>query len=1401
MIKSDGHQEGRKCMLLLQIVMMVLVLGHVTGISRGTADLSYAVMQVPDVVVAGGLDGRVYAVNAWSGQVLWSFDSGGPMVDSSQCLGVNPATSSDMPPTYQSPAARPHKETNEDVGVDGNVYVLKTRPDDKKVEDRSIMQQQMAAARAVAASTAFMSQLVPSYDGRLYHFSKSKVKELGMTMADIVNLNGPVRVAVDTSGESTVDSSAADILLFGEKKVEMFTLNAASGLRRPYSSSAGSTSEILFGRSEFMTRAVHFRNASSARCFKISEFFLEFTRQAHCSVGDGGRNMVPDIFVMPKDPNSALVDEGSTIVAFDPWTGKQLWEFEVPNFDVLAVYGVSTMRGSTFYKWKVDGPSSKASKRVCSPSRVATDDSHRRQHWIDASSSQQSGNDEDEKLEGEDSKVDQQLVRVVPHTWSAMESRFRLRLMGDHYFLESTEDGGVALNDNDARIAYDSPTFHGRQDDDVHDYHDDTGSRSRRQILWEPIVNDGKQAWGCYVKGLSASLAQSAIKTMDQSQFFTSHVHRLIIQRPGEENITISSVISRSLMRMNALSVDGQLPLLENGAPVIALSTDIGANAGTATEAMVMEKFSRLAVNEAASILLNGGRIVGKQNLLQDDPDADSGVTTSTSSASSLTDMIPRCVSTSSPSIEISRQGSALMGRRLSLLYVEDKESTEVDVSDVYEALLPVREEDAEYLSPTTDHMFENERFELADFDDNIFYEGNDSAATMNGAKSMSSSGESTMGSCCSNSDSDSSHGVNKLHGDHDMQSTQEDETTDEKSMEEKSSARDSSGSSSSESGSSPNDAEVLFPFVCQSRFVNEFEELSAIGKGGFGQVMLAENRLDGREYAIKRVGLNLKHQTSKTLQKFLREVKILALLDHPNIVRYYQAWLEKVEESAKAILIAPSSVVSDTSSVGGLADAKNYSTSNLLAPISELEFSGNQRQLERFYSDGGVVSDYDNDDGFDWERGSSSGIEDDNGWKEEDLVVQNKPRTSKLPFRGSSSDSPAAHHVDEDSSLSAAEKCDHWLYIQMQYCAGRNLADYLAVPTRPMELSRMLKIFVQIASALMHVHSCGLIHRDLKPANIFVADVERDEIKLGDFGLSRYAANVNNLNAPTSLDDPAQQGPASSGLLETHLSTSMWSNMSESNEVTAGVGTYLYASPEQVAGKKYNAKTDIYSLGMILFELCHERFGTTMERYITLRNARDSNFPTDLRAAKRCPEILDMLRKLLSHDPTARPTANEVVQWGQMMYETSLAQKAMDVVRSPRNLERTRSATGAYPFVPGIDHLMAGALDAVTPTFSLKVEAAMEHCSGEDGGERRLPNHDLLKQVCDVIAGVENGMVEIKKCGLHMESEGVTILEFELDPQNALVHAPDSDVESSVIMAIEALAGVQIVHRVSRID
>ena len=99
-------------------------------------------------------------------------------------------------------------------------------------------------------------------------------------------------------------------------------------------------------------------------------------------------------------------------------------------------------------------------------------------------------------------------------------------------------------------------------------------------------------------------------------------------------------------------------------------------------------------------------------------------------------------------------------------------------------------------------------------------------------------------------------------------------------------------------------------PLVQYARYASELEELEALGRGGFGSVVRCRNKLDGRDYAIKKVTIqggalsgninNLdlevlqqqqqQQQFQQELARVLREVKVLAVLDHPNIVRYFTA-------------------------------------------------------------------------------------------------------------------------------------------------------------------------------------------------------------------------------------------------------------------------------------------------------------------------------------------------------------------------------------------------------------------------------------------------------------------------------------------------------------------------------
>lgn len=81
------------------------------------------------------------------------------------------------------------------------------------------------------------------------------------------------------------------------------------------------------------------------------------------------------------------------------------------------------------------------------------------------------------------------------------------------------------------------------------------------------------------------------------------------------------------------------------------------------------------------------------------------------------------------------------------------------------------------------------------------------------------------------------------------------------------------------------------------SRLLSEFETLQFLGSGGFGDVLKVRNKLDGNIYAIKRILLDAKSRQLN--KKITREVKLLSRLNHENIVRYYNSWLETVRSDS----------------------------------------------------------------------------------------------------------------------------------------------------------------------------------------------------------------------------------------------------------------------------------------------------------------------------------------------------------------------------------------------------------------------------------------------------------------------------------------------------------------------
>lgn len=182
----------------------------------------------------------------------------------------------------------------------------------------------------------------------------------------------------------------------------------------------------------------------------------------------------------------------------------------------------------------------------------------------------------------------------------------------------------------------------------------------------------------------------------------------------------------------------------------------------------------------------------------------------------------------------------------------------------------------------------------------------------------------------------------------------------------------------------------------------------------------------------------------------------------------------------------------------------------------------------------------------------------------------------------------------------------DGCLFIVMELLRGHDLARLLADHRVPLPLERALNVARQTAVALAAAHGSGVVHRDLKPANLFVQP--GDQVKICDFGIARTA----------------------------HDSVVL---------TTAGrvVGTPLYMSPEQWHGAEIDARTDLYSLGCVLYELLAGRPPfRTQGSVFALMHQHLEGLPTPLRERRPdLPEHLaNLVLRMLAKDPAERPDA-----------------------------------------------------------------------------------------------------------------------------------------------------------------
>src|SRR5277367_4670263 len=283
----------------------------------------------------------------------------------------------------------------------------------------------------------------------------------------------------------------------------------------------------------------------------------------------------------------------------------------------------------------------------------------------------------------------------------------------------------------------------------------------------------------------------------------------------------------------------------------------------------------------------------------------------------------------------------------------------------------------------------------------------------------------------------------------------------------------------------------------------------------------------------------------------------------------------------------------------------------------------------------------------------------------EREVAVKLVSETYLIAGHGSGSPSPVTPHATPDShvsherflrearssaTLNHPNVCsihdtgehDGRPYLVMELLRGETLKHYLAkAGGKGLRPDEVISFSQQAASALAAAHAKGIIHRDIKPANLFVVDAGRGKrlIKILDFGLAKKQPGVAVASSRT------YDLPGSGGADETAVGPG--TATMELTSPGSAVGTVAYMSPEQAKGEHLDARTDLFSLGTVIYEMATGKTpfagGSTAEVFAAL--LRENPPPVTTVNPAMPKKLAPIVAKLLAKDPAQRYATAEQLQ------------------------------------------------------------------------------------------------------------------------------------------------------------